>query len=347
VTRDDLLGVLAHDNVQAFLRVIREGESNQNEDAFQIMFGGDHFDSFRDHPRQKHTRGTLTSTAAGAYQFLSRTWDEMAAKYSLPDFSPINQDIAAVGLIARRGALQDVLDGRFDEAIRKCNREWASLPGSPYGQPTRTLAQAREVFAAYGGRISTPTPGAVVAPPAPTREVKMAPLVLPLLQIASSLIPQLGQLFGSGSEVAQRNVAAGTLIADAVVKATQSVNLQEAVERIQTDPQALQVAKEAVNDVMYSLSEAGGGGIEGARKAATSAEGQPFWLQGAFYISLVLTLMPFMLLVDAFYVHPDSYDGNLRTQIVTGVMLIISIVGAFWLGSTFGSQKKDAALAAR
>lgn len=175
----------------------------------------------------------------------------------------------------------------------------------------------------------------------------MAPLVIPILSALSSMIPALGQMFGSGSEVAQRNVAAGSLIAQKLVEVTGAVNLQEAAEKIQNDPAILQNAKQAVADVMYQLSEAGGGGIDGARKAAVAPDNLPFWLQGAFWISLVLIAMPFMLLADAFYVHPYSYDGNLRTQIVTGVMLIISIVGAFWLGSTFGSQKKDAALAAK
>ena len=30
--------------------------------------------------------------------------------------------------------------------------------------------------------------------------------------------------------------------------------------------------------------------------------------------------MPMMLLVDVFYVHPDKYTGEIRTQIVTGVL---------------------------
>lgn len=349
MTRDDLLHALQSNNVQAFLRVIRQGESSQDDDAYRLFFGGSHFESFADHPRTKHTAGKWTSTAAGAYQFLMGTWDGLVKQYKFPDFSPQNQDLGAVALIAGRKALDDVLAGRIHEAIRKCAAEWASLPGSTYGQPTQALKTALEVFTAYGGTIAASSPALPIAPtPLVTQEVKpMAPLVLPLLNILASAIPQLGSLFGSGSEVANRNIAAGTLVADAVVKATQAVNLQDAVEKVQNDPQALQAAKEAVSDVFFQLSEAGGGGIDGARKAAAATDQQPFWKQGAFYISLALIVMPYMLLADTFYVHPDSYDGNLRTQIVTGVMLIISIVGAFWLGSTFGSQKKDSLLAGK
>jgi len=146
-------------NVQAFLRLIRTGEGTNDAGGYSRMFGGGSFASFADHPRKAITRGGLTSTAAGAYQFLSKTWDDMVRQYGFTDFSPANQDVAAVALIKRRRALADVVAGRFDAAIAKCNKEWASLPGSPYGQPTLTLAKARQVLLAYGGSFDT---GAVV-----------------------------------------------------------------------------------------------------------------------------------------------------------------------------------------
>lgn len=360
MTRDDLQAALTHDNVQAFLRLIRQGESSQNEDAYQIMFGGSHFESFADHPRQLHTIKGIASTAAGAYQFLSETWDSLVKQYGFPDFSPQCQNEAAVALIAGRKALDDVIAGRLDEAISKCGKEWASLPGSPYGQPVISKTLAHEIFVSYGGRIAEapipqvaaevpPTPRAA---PSPTLSEKvggfMGPFVIPVLQALSSFIPALGKLgFGSGSEVAQRNIAAGALVADKLVEVTQAVNLQEAAEKIQSDPAALAAAKDAVQEVIYSLSEAGSGGIEAARKNAGSTDQAPFWHQGAFWVSIILIAMPFMLLADVFYVHPDTYDGNLRTQIVTAVLLVISMVGAFWLGTSFGSQKKDALLAGR
>ena len=135
---------LKNTNVQAFLRVIRAGETSQDDIAYRTMFGGGTFASFNDHPRVKNSAAGLVSTAAGAYQFLERTWDGLDAKYNFPDFSPATQDFAAVALILGRGALDDVLAGRFEQAVRKCNKEWASLPGSPYGQPTRSMEQARK-----------------------------------------------------------------------------------------------------------------------------------------------------------------------------------------------------------
>lgn len=144
-----------HPNVRAFLAMIRAGEGTADPAGYSRLFGGAQFASFADHPRIAVTRTLagkpLTSTAAGAYQFLARTWDECRAALNLPDFSPASQDAAAVYLIRRRGALSDVKAGRFNEAVRKCAKEWASLPGSPYGQPVKTLAQARKTYETNGG----------------------------------------------------------------------------------------------------------------------------------------------------------------------------------------------------
>lgn len=138
-------------NVQAMLRVIRQGEGTADAAGYKRLFGGGSFDSFADHPRTKVTKSGYTSTAAGAYQFLSSTWDETARVMGLHDFSPTSQDWAAVGRIAARGALEDTKAGNFTAAIQKIAKEWASMPFSPYGQPVISLAKAEQVFVLSGG----------------------------------------------------------------------------------------------------------------------------------------------------------------------------------------------------
>lgn len=135
----DYVSLLANGNVKAFLALIKYTEGA----GYQTLFGGEKFTSFDDHPRRAITKKLggkpLTSTAAGAYQFLSRTWDECAKACNLKDFSPLSQDVAALFLVERRRALDAVIEGDWKTAMERCNREWASLPGSPYGQPTKTL----------------------------------------------------------------------------------------------------------------------------------------------------------------------------------------------------------------
>jgi muramidase (phage lysozyme) len=152
---DEVSAVSADSNVQAFLKMIRAGEGTDGPNGYRMLFGGGLFDSFADHPRRSVTARLggkpITSTAAGAYQFLSTTWDDCRRALGLTDFSPESQDRAAIYLIGRRRALDDVRAGRFESAVQKCAKEWASLPGSPYGQPVKTLAQARQVYESNGG----------------------------------------------------------------------------------------------------------------------------------------------------------------------------------------------------
>lgn len=141
-------------NAKAFLQAIRYAEGTAGANGYRMLFGGKLFSDYSKHPNVAVPFGKTTSTAAGAYQILYRTWLEAAASVGLTDFSPESQDLAALFLIERRGALEDVIAGNFADAIQKCNREWASLPGSPYGQPTKTIAQLTSTYTANGGKIA-------------------------------------------------------------------------------------------------------------------------------------------------------------------------------------------------
>ena len=149
-------------NVQAFLRVIRKGEGTSDANGYRRIFGGQLFSSFADHPRITVSKSGYKSSAAGAYQMLISTWDETKNIMGLKDFSPASQDAAAVGRIMARGALEDVKAGRFETALKKCAREWASLPGSPYGQPVISLATAKSIYLAFNGDINNAEGGVLV-----------------------------------------------------------------------------------------------------------------------------------------------------------------------------------------
>ena len=168
-----LLPFLSDPNVIAFLRLIRAGESTQDESAYRLLFGSTKanpklFDSFDDHPRvrtyetydgQFIKNGKIDyTTAAGAYQIVETTWNAVAARLGLRDFSPKNQDLAALSLIDGRAALDDVLAGNIDRAMFKCRNEWASLPGSEWGQPTQAHDKALAVYRDAGG-LFTPSAG--------------------------------------------------------------------------------------------------------------------------------------------------------------------------------------------
>lgn len=149
----------AQANCAAWLALIRACEGTAGPNGYRTLFGGSLFDNFDAHPNIvktfRWTDGTVGyTTAAGAYQFLFRTWQSVAIPMRLPDFSPTSQDRAAIELTARRKALDDVVGGRVQEAINKCWPEWASLPASQYLQPRRSLQFAANAFANAGGVLA-------------------------------------------------------------------------------------------------------------------------------------------------------------------------------------------------
>lgn len=144
----------AYLNLRAFLTMIQYAEGTYGTNAYRTLYGGQLFNSYAQHPNVAITKGGITSTAAGAYQILFRTWQSVQQALGLQDYTPASQDRAAVELIRRRGALEDVMAGRFSEAIYKCRKEWASLPGAGYGQHERSLASLVQVYQYAGGQLA-------------------------------------------------------------------------------------------------------------------------------------------------------------------------------------------------
>ena len=144
-------GDIPTDNIAAFLWMIRVCEGTSGPDGYRTMFTGKLFEGYTRHPNQAITSGRLTSTAAGAYQFLYSTWLACQRALNLPDFSPASQDKACIHLLKTRRALDDVKTGNFTKAVAKCNKEWASLPGSPYNQNPKPLNVALSLYKQGGG----------------------------------------------------------------------------------------------------------------------------------------------------------------------------------------------------
>ena len=171
----------------------------------------------------------------------------------------------------------------------------------------------------------------------------MAPVLLALLPSLVSAIPQLAKLFGTGSAVAERNVAAATEVARIVVEATGAPNLQAAVETIQADPASRQRAAEAVEAGWYALVEAGGGGIDGARRFNVAVASAEPWKMPAVWISSALLALVFMVVGTVLWA--DGWSNDIRLQVVTATLTIIGMVGSFWLGTSASSQRKTELMA--
>lgn len=346
---EKLRAALANTNVRAFLHVIRAGEGTADEDGYRRQFGGELFTDFSRHPNRAITKTLgdkqLTSTAAGAYQFLGRTWSECQAALNLPDFSPASQDLAAVFLIARRKGLEHAIAGRLEQAIAACANEWASLPGSPYGQPTKTLAQCHAVYKQHGG---TYAPAAPIPPGDPGQYsqeggMPIPALVTALLPSVIAAIPRLAQIFKPGSEVAERNVAAASAVMDIVTQATGSVNAQAAVEKLQTDPAAVAAATKAVESNWFQLAPADGGGIAGARQADAAMSGNDMMHSPSFWVAIALLPLVYMIVGSVVGLFGTPWSEDVRSAIANGVVgMVIGALAGYYFGQTTSRNRTPA-----
>lgn len=146
-------------NVVAFLDMLAWSEGTDNgrqptkSHGYDVLVGGGLFTDLSKHPAKLvRLSSKLSSTAAGRYQFLSRTWGNLQKQLHLPDFGPLSQDKGCIELIRGRKALAAVKAGQFDRAVALCAREWASLPGAGYGQHEQSLEKLRAVYQKAGGK---------------------------------------------------------------------------------------------------------------------------------------------------------------------------------------------------
>lgn len=209
-------------NFTAWEHVIRHGESYHDDRAWTVRWGGTGhlpktFNSLAAHPRLLEPGPKGPSSAAGAFQITMTTWDSLAY-LNLPDFSAKSQRIAMMALTERHGALDDVLAGRLDEAMRKCKTEWSSLPFGTDGQPTVALADAHQVFTNYGGKTASDTqPAAPIEersvqmeqqPAAPTTSFDWATITKVGGALAGFFNPFVGALITGFGPLLQQKIAA-------------------------------------------------------------------------------------------------------------------------------------------
>lgn len=151
-------------NVRKFLDFIAEAEGAD----YNVITGGSRFSDYSKHPG---VVGLVTkegsSTAAGRYQITKSTYDEFAPKLGITDFSPDSQDKLALAIIAKNGALDDVRQGNFRNAIDKLGGRWASFPSSPYSQPKKSWEWAEARLGGFSTPVARSLPeqeGALAAP---------------------------------------------------------------------------------------------------------------------------------------------------------------------------------------
>lgn len=118
-------------------RAILDTLSDAEGADYNTLEGGGTFDDLSHHPNRKGPHGT--TTAAGRYQMIHKTWDQQAEKLGLPDMSHNSQDKAGIDLAITnykhntgRNLIDDAKAGKIQWSALS---QWDSMPGQhhPYG----------------------------------------------------------------------------------------------------------------------------------------------------------------------------------------------------------------------
>ena len=363
-------------NLRAFLALIRWAEGTGGPDGYRTLVGGKLFDSFDDHPRKIQTirfgQQEIHSTAAGAYQFLTATWDRCAKALDLPDFSPECQDRAAIYLIEQRKALPDIEQGRLREALERCSWEWASLPPSRYNQPVKSLAACEAIFERAGGTITQPagtastsatqkTPPPSPAPAAPSIGEQSMAIPALVAAAASALLPIVADLFRArASKTSSRNaeiVDAVSEAAPALVEIAKQVagggNEQAAAEKILADKE-LQAQFRAQVALKWSdlepflrFEEESKEKARGFAERMTAGDG-PQWRQIGFGFLVAVMSLTIVVGGGAMFwnlMSSPQLDPGQKGLILGALIASFTTVVGYFFGSSATSRQKDQTIA--
>jgi muramidase (phage lysozyme) len=119
---------LSDPKVQAFISLLANKESGGQYNA---IVGGGSFSDYSQHPDIYVP--SLNSTAAGAFQFTYGTWNDVSSALGLTDFSPASQQLGAVYLLNKLGAIAALESGNVSQAIFDAGKRWDAFPLSASG----------------------------------------------------------------------------------------------------------------------------------------------------------------------------------------------------------------------
>lgn len=230
----------------------------------------------------------------------------------------------------QRRSLNELADAGTVEAFESITKR---INGGLNGQSDRLLRWERATAALASTVKESLTPD----PNTKERPMPLPAFLAAALPALIEAIPKLGKLFGSGSEVAERNIKAAELAVEIVKGATGAQNAQAAAEALQADPALAQKAAQAIEARWMELTEAGGDGISGARKAdaAQQASG-PLWHSASFLIAILLLPLVYLLVGSLIgVVGTATWSDDVRAGLAGS--LISAIIGGlvgYYYGQT-------------
>lgn len=177
------------------------------------------------------------------------------------------------------------------------------------------------------------------------QEDTVAPFVAAAIPALIQALPEFAKIFNK-PDVAERNVEAAVKAADIVMQATGATNVQEAVEKVQADPEMAQAADEMLRasraDFMDMFERAWDRDDKSVKDAREHADKEKP-VAGNWHFVHILTLLLVVLggaaAVGVLFTSANETERGMALQ----ALLLVGFGGAvtFWLGSSRSSQLKD------
>lgn len=175
----------------------------------------------------------------------------------------------------------------------------------------------------------------------------MVPFVAAAIPALLQAAPSLIRIFGDSPQ-AEKNAKTAEAVAAIAREVTAEPTIEGAVNKLQADPVMAKTFAGAVEEKWFALTgEAGGGGIAGARHADAAATSGPApWKSPALWVTLAL--LPLVYLVVGAVLFLDGWTAEIRAMVVSSVIsIVLGGVSGYYLGTSYGSQKKTEIIAER
>jgi putative chitinase len=230
-------------------------------------------------------------------------------------------------------------EGDFERITRVIN---GGMNG--YEDRKRRWEKAKAALgAAPATQVPTTSENAPTAQPTQPKGGLM-PFLIPALTAIMQAIPTLAAKWGGdASAVATRNIALATTVVDTVKTAIGAVNEQQLVEKLATEPQAVQQAADAVQEIWWQID---GSGIPAAREADTkfAASGAQVWRSPSFLFTVMMMPLIYFIVGGVLGMWgklalSEAVVGN----ILTGLITAIAFGGSgYYYGAMTSSNKTGA-----
>lgn len=244
--------------------------------------------------------------------------------------------------------------GKPDDAVLFSSgaayRQNAALDADSDGKITKAEAAARVMDRLVKGLQLDNAFDMTAAPGAATpKETDMPPFLLAALPALIQALPDFAAIF-KNKDVAERNVAAVAKAADIIVSAVPgATNLQDAVEKVTTDPVAAAAANSAIRmskadlmDIVERMNDMEQKNLAAAREYNTA---EPIfvdtpWVKMKFIHLLSLVFVGFSGTFVT--INWSGLTPELKGAVIT-LMIIAGWNGVrdYWMGSSDGSKTKD------